>query len=349
LVGLFKPPEELSALVVMELLYYYALAHQDSFDVRWIKNGTVSDSLVAPMANKLQQDYDLKVMGGCRVGKITLEKDGKGLAATSVEYQTMDGATKVISNIDGIVLALGCKGMKAVIKSSPDMAKLNVFSNAASLNGIDVISIRLWLDKIVPTRTPANVFSSFDELRGAGGTFFMLDQLQNNTSQLWGGDEPQGSVLACDFYNAGSLMSLSDDDLVRTLMEELLPSAVPEFRDANVVDFWVGKYDGTVSWFSPGSFGKRPPLEGAGSVLPNVKCSGDWVRMGQREHGAKGLCQERAFVSGFEAANALLRDTVSSTFKPHPVLPVREDEPQFKTAVAINNKIMNILSRFWVR
>jgi uncharacterized protein with NAD-binding domain and iron-sulfur cluster len=28
LVGLFKPPEELSALVVMELLYYYALAHQ---------------------------------------------------------------------------------------------------------------------------------------------------------------------------------------------------------------------------------------------------------------------------------------------------------------------------------
>jgi hypothetical protein len=44
LVGLFKPPEELSALVVMELLYYYALAHQDSFDVRWIKDGTVSDS-----------------------------------------------------------------------------------------------------------------------------------------------------------------------------------------------------------------------------------------------------------------------------------------------------------------
>ena len=37
LVGLFKPPEELSAAVTMELLYYYALAHQTSFDVRWIK------------------------------------------------------------------------------------------------------------------------------------------------------------------------------------------------------------------------------------------------------------------------------------------------------------------------
>ena len=39
LVGLFKPPEELSAAVAMELLYYYALAHQDSFDVRWMRNG----------------------------------------------------------------------------------------------------------------------------------------------------------------------------------------------------------------------------------------------------------------------------------------------------------------------
>ena len=37
LVGLFKPPEELSAAVTMELLYYYALAHQTSFDVKWIK------------------------------------------------------------------------------------------------------------------------------------------------------------------------------------------------------------------------------------------------------------------------------------------------------------------------
>lgn len=41
LVGLFKPPEELSAAVTMELLYYYALAHQTSFDVRWIKGNVL--------------------------------------------------------------------------------------------------------------------------------------------------------------------------------------------------------------------------------------------------------------------------------------------------------------------
>ena len=221
--GLFKPPEELSALVVMELLYYYALAHQDSFDVRWIKNGTVADSLVAPMATNLQEEYGLNVLGGCRVGKISLDKKGSQLSASSVEYSTMSGETKTIENVDGIVLALGCKGMEAVVRSSPDLARLPTFSQAASLKGIDVISVRIWLDRVVPTRTPANVFSRFDELRGSGGTFFMLDQFQGNTEDLWGGEEPQGSVLACDFYNAGGVMSLSDEDIVRTLMEDLLP------------------------------------------------------------------------------------------------------------------------------
>lgn len=215
----------------MELLYYYALAHQDSFDVRWIKNGTVSDSLVAPMATKLQKEYGLKVMGGCRVGKISLELMDTKLHASTVEYSTFSGETNVIDNVDGIVLALGCKGMESVVNSSPDLARLPVFSNAASLKGIDVISVRIWLDRVVPTRTPANVLSRFDALRGAGGTFFMLDQLQENNPDLWGGSEPQegeerGSVVACDFYNAGALLSLDDDDIVRILMEDLLPRYV---------------------------------------------------------------------------------------------------------------------------
>lgn len=364
LVGLFKPPEELSALVVMELLYYYALAHQDSFDVRWIKNGTVSDSLISPLASYLSETYDhFKVLGGCRVGEITLEenKNGKTLSASKLKYSTRDEGTKEIENIDGIILSLGCKGMENVVKSSPNLAKLPVFSKAASLKGIDVISARIWFDRKIPTRTPANVFSRFDSLRGAGGTFFMLDQLQEDNPLLWGNEgalenedgiiNNHGSVVACDFYNAGSLLSLSEEDLLNVLTEDLLPSAVPQFADAKVEDFWIGKYPGTVTWFSPGSFNLRPPLEGAGNdVLPNVKCAGDWVRMGDKEHGAKGLCQERAFVTGIEAANSLLKSTsdpVGTSLLT--VLPVREDEDQFKLGVSVNNAVMKLLPRFWVR
>jgi hypothetical protein len=36
-VGLFAPPEELSAAVTIETLYFYALAHQSDFDVCWCK------------------------------------------------------------------------------------------------------------------------------------------------------------------------------------------------------------------------------------------------------------------------------------------------------------------------
>lgn len=241
LVGLFKPPEELSALVVMELLYYYALAHQDSFDVRWIKNGTVADSLILPMSEMLQNDYGLTVLGGCRVGEISLEKsfDDK-LSVRSVKY-TRNGKEYEMGNIDGVVLALGCKGMQSVVNASPDLAQLPVFAKAASLQGIDVISTRIWFDRIVPTRTPANVFSRFEQLRGSGGTFFMLDQLQeDNLDALWGGNnddkqgeqemQSRGSVVAADFYNAGALMSMRDEDIVKLLTDELLPSAVPKFK-----------------------------------------------------------------------------------------------------------------------
>mmetsp|Transcript_47498 Transcript_47498/g.55480 ORF Transcript_47498/g.55480 Transcript_47498/m.55480 type:complete len:147 (+) Transcript_47498:3-443(+) len=146
-------------------------------------------------------------------------------------------------------------------------------------------------------------------------------------------------------------MSLSDEDLTDILTKVLLPSAVPQFAQATLVDSWVAKYPGTVSWFSPGSYTSRPPLEGAGNILPNVKCAGDWVRMGDREHGAKGLCQERAFVSGLEAANSLMKSTKDQgeIVELAQVLPVREDEAQFKLGVELNKAVMKNVPRFWVR
>jgi uncharacterized protein with NAD-binding domain and iron-sulfur cluster len=286
------------------------------------------------------------------VGKITLEDEaevGDQKKVSSIEYTTPDGSTKVIDEIDGVVMALTCRGLQSVVSASPDLARLPVFAQAASCKGIDVISARLWLDTTVPTRTPANVFSRYEGLRGAGGTFFMLDQLQSESmSALWGGEEVQGSVVACDFYNAGALLGLADEDLVDLLIKDLLPDAVPGFGRAKVVDSWVGRYPGAVSWFSPGSFDKRPPLQGQEKVLPTVKCAGDWVRMGELEHGAKGLCQERAYVSGLQAANELLQITADVS-RPHTVLAVRDDEVQFKAGVALNQKIRKLLPRAFVR
>jgi hypothetical protein len=279
----------------------------------------------------------------------------EGGRVSALEYRdSQSGEVRRLDDLTGCVLALGSKGMKAVVGGSSALARsAPELCAAASLDAIDVIAVRLWLDTTVATRTPANVFSRFPALRGAGGTFFMLDQLQGNDAELWGGEEPQGSVVACDFYNAGALLPLSNDDIVELLTKSLLPAAVPGFRGATVVDAHVQRFPGAVSWFSPGSFLKRPPLE---TSIPNLKCAGDWVRMGEREHGAKGLCQERALVSGLEAANALARSGVlgDQRRREHDVLQVRDDEPQVVAGRAANKAVQELLGRVglgspWVR
>lgn len=304
-VGLFKDPSELSAAVSMELLYYYALAHQTAFDVRWIKSRTIAESIVAPLAERLVDRHALDVRGGCFVTGVELdEATGQASALTYVDTREKDAngkaAERRIEGLSGVVLALGSKGMRAVVGGSPALAAAAPeLARAAELGGIDVVAVRLWLDRYVDTLEPANVFSRFEGLRGAGGTFFMLDQLQKDSEELlWGGEgeAPQGSVLACDFYGADRLMAeLDDEGIVELLLKELLPAAVPAFEGVSAVDAHVRRYPGAVSWFSPGSFAKRPPLR---TAVGNVVCAGDWVRMGEREHGAKGLCQVRGFARG---------------------------------------------------
>ena len=255
--------------------------------------------LIAP--HKAQREYGLKVMGGTFVKEVDADE---GESRPPPCWVNKSGEEGELAGADAVVF-VGAKGMKSVVSNSPTLARVAPERAAASLGAIDVVAVRLWLDRFVAVEHPANVFSRFEELRGAGGTFFMLDQLQKDTEvELWGGNEPRGSVVASDFYNGTAIACMSDEDIVGLLTERLLPAAVPGFAGAKALDYEVRRYPGAVSWFSPGSYPKRPPLE---TSIANIVCAGDWVRMGEAEHGAKGLCQERAYVSGLEAGNSLLR------------------------------------------
>ncbi len=349
LVGLFKPPEELSAAVTMELLYYYALAHQDSFDVRWIRSRSIGEQLLAPLSQRLGREHQLQVLGGTLAARLNVSA-GNG-AIESVQTRSLaTGETGLIDGVDAVVLAVGARGLGSLMAASPQCAALAPeLLRAGELGAIDVVSVRLWLDRTVAVADPANVFSRFEALRGAGGTFFMLDQLQGETLQeLWGDQPVQGSVIASDFYNASAIAELSDQAIVDCLMQELLPLAQPAFREAQVVDQEVRRYPGSVSLFSPGSFQQRPPLE---TSMATVVCAGDWVRMGEREHGAKGLCQERAYVCGLEAANSLLRRGVVRGMDSgeHRVIPIRPDEPQVVLGRALNKLVMDPLEAAGLR
>ena len=349
LVGLFKPPEELSAAVTMELLYYYALAHQDSFDVRWINSKTIAQHLFDPLSRKLMSYHHLQVLGGTLATRLNLSPETQSIC--SVEIQTIETRDlTLIDDVDAVVLAVGVKGLRTLMARSPELSRAAPeLVAAASLGSIDVVSARLWLDRYVSIPYPVNVFSRFEALQGAGGTFFMLDQLQKGAEQeLWGDDVPQGSVLACDFYNASAIARMGDQDIIDRLMHEMLPLTHPDFKQAKVLDAEVRRYPGLVSHFSPGSFKQRPPLE---TSVNSIVCAGDWVRMGNKEHGAKGLCQERAYVCGLEAGNSLIRRHIvsgrkSATTTPHPVIPIRADEPQVVLGRALNKLVMDQVDAF---
>jgi uncharacterized protein with NAD-binding domain and iron-sulfur cluster len=328
----------------MELLYYYALAHQDSFDVRWINSKSIAEHLFEPLSRRLKSHHHLRLLGGTLATRLNVSSERQRIS--SVEIQNVaSNEISILDDVDAVVLAVGAKGLKSLMRQSPECSQAAPeLVAAASLGSIDVVSTRLWLDRSIPIAYPANVFSRFESLKGAGGTFFMLDQLQKEWERaLWGDQRPQGSVIACDFYNASSIAAMNDQEIIDRLMHDLLPIAHPEFKHAKVVDCEVRRYPGSVSHFSPGSFSKRPPLE---TSVETIVCAGDWVRMGDREHGAKGLCQERAYVCGLEAGNSLIRRHIVRGANPsktiqHSVLPIRADEPQVVLGRALNKIVMD--------
>ena len=147
--------------------------------MRWIRSRSISELIIAPLARSLlaktlpvaeeggAPEAALTVLGGCRVEAVTLDAAGK---VSGLSYRNR-GEAATLSELDGCVLALGSKGLNGVMNGSPELARAAPeLCRAAGMGGIDVIACRLWLDKTVATRTPANVFSRFKSLRGAGGT-----------------------------------------------------------------------------------------------------------------------------------------------------------------------------------
>ena len=198
-----------------------------------MRRGSVSSSIISPLARHLKQQYDdLTVLGGCRVETIVAETldsvHGAG-KVTGIKYSDGGGEVKSLE-VDACVVTVGAKGLRGIMARSDALARLAPeLSRASALGSIDCLSARIWLDRVVPTRSPANVWSRFDSLQGAGGTIFMLDQLQG-LEKSWGRTEGTGSVVACDFYNAAALFPLSDRQLVDVISKELLPAVVPAFR-----------------------------------------------------------------------------------------------------------------------
>jgi len=267
LVGLFAPPEELSAAVTLGMLYFYVLGHQYDFDVAWCR-GTLSERIFMPLVSRIESSGGT-VKGGQFVTSIDVDEQ-TGAVRRVMAKDAASGEERVFET-DAVVMAVGINAMKKLVTQSPSL-KRPEFRKVMNLKSLDVISTRVWLDKKIDFEYPSNVFSGFDET--VGGTFFHLNDLQDEYR------DAEGSVVACDFYHAAELLPLSDEQIVGKIFS-MLSTVKPEVSSAKVVDSAVLRFPQAVTAFAPGTYANRPTQT---TSINNLFLAGDWVRL---KHGAQ--------------------------------------------------------------
>lgn len=80
------------------------------------------------------------------------------------------------------MFAVGITGMQKLVTNCPALGRHADYRALMNLKTLDVMATRLWFDRPVSTRYPANVLSGFEP--AAGGTFFNLNQLQAGLGTL---------------------------------------------------------------------------------------------------------------------------------------------------------------------
>ncbi|KAK9788284.1 hypothetical protein WJX73_005739 [Symbiochloris irregularis] len=284
LVGLFAPGEQCSAAATLGMLKFFLLNHQQDFDVKWCR-GTTGNMIFAPWIDRLEQ-LGSHFHSGHLVRDVQTDATGN---ITSVSAEVKGGGRKDFA-ADAVVFATGINGLKKIVAGSPVLSQREEFRRVGDLGSLDVLAVKIWLDRKVYIERASNAVSGFDE--GVGWTFFDLTALHDEFA-----DSPT-TVLECDFYHAGKLLPLSDDELVAKVMHDVT-ACTPSMAGAKAVDFTVVRCPKAVTHFSPGCY--RSLLR-ATTTFPNAFAAGDWIA---NTHGS--FSQEKAYVTGLEAANHVVR------------------------------------------
>ena len=322
LVGLFAPGEQCSAAAALGMLYYFILAHQPDFDVRWCR-GTVGEMIFRPWLKQIEQAGG-RILPNRRVSDVILAADDRisGVVCGDEVFAA-----------DAVIFAVGVTGMKKIVAGSRTLQTRAEFRNLSNLGGIDILAVRLWCDRKVQVPLPSNACFGFHPT--TGWTFFDLNTLHD---EYW--DEPN-TVVEVDFYHANQLLHLEDEAIIPMVQRDLA-TCVPAFRDAQVIDHSIIRLPQAVSHFAPGSYRYLLP---AVTPFKNVFMSGDWI---VNRHGS--WSQEKAYVTGLEAANKVI-EYLGQGSKAK-ILPIEPDEPHIQAARMLNRTMRNLgetlLPNFWL-
>eukprot|EP00903_Cladosiphon_okamuranus_P014042 g13058.t2 len=335
LVGLFAPGEQCSAAGALGMLYFFILAHQADFDVKWCR-GTTGEMIFKPWVQRIEEN-GAKVLVEKRVSNIEVCPDTGRVISVSCGDESFP--------CDAVVSAVGINGVKGIIRAAPTLSKFPFFSKMMNLRSVDALAVRLYLDRRVRIPYKSNACFGFDKT--TGWTFFDLTSLHDNL------ENSEGTVLEADFYHADQLLPRSDEDLVAKATEPEprfwwrhfprylhmqvqgdIATCVPAVGRAKVVDYSVVRIAQGVTHFSPGSYDSMPTCA---TPIPNMFMSGDWI---VNDHGS--FSQEKAFVTGVEAANAVVeRLRVGKAIS---IIPLEDDEPHVQALRAVNTRAKRVVN-----
>jgi uncharacterized protein with NAD-binding domain and iron-sulfur cluster len=311
LTGLFAPGAECSAAAALGMAYFFVMANQNAFDVRWCK-GNIGEKIFDPwiekMKNKVTFRTSTKVTGFSITG---VEGDDPRIKPKIATVTCVDTVTKEDIHLmaDHVVFAVGAAALNAMVRNSPNLSSISEFRRYANLRGTSVLATRLYLDQHVSTPYTANACWGFDE--GVGMTIFNIAELHDDNVD---NSEIVGGVLEVDYYNADSLLVLSDEEIVKKVKTDLNTILGVVCATAKVVDAAIVRLPRGVNWYYPGSYQYMPDVKS--SDLDNVFFAGDLVRS---RHGS--WSQEKAFVTGMEASNLIKGNSIDKC-----VIPLPNDE-----------------------
>ena len=130
-----------------------------------------------------------------------------------------------------------------------------------------------------------------------------------------------------------SLLVMSDTALLKEAKRDLDTILERQSIDARMLDSTIVRLPQAVDWYSPGSYATIPDVRS--SSIPNVYFCGDLVRS---RH--ESWSQEKAFVTGIEAANS-----ISDRKEGTGIVPLSPDEPHValgRTAVRAAKTILGL-------
>lgn len=192
------------------------------------------------------------------------------------------------------------------------------FLKVLNLTSIDVVTVKLRLDRKVQIPNASNACSGFDEF---GWTFFDLNIIHDEHK-----DDPV-TVLQADFYYSNELLPMKDEDIVAKVMS-YLSKCIKDFEYATVMDKEIGRFPQSLTHFFPGSY--KYMMRGSTS-FPNLFMAGDWIIT---RHGS--WSQEKSYVTGLEAANRVVDYLEEGSFAK--IIPIEEEEPHIQVLRSLNRR-----------